>query len=171
MRVFNVVLAAISLIFSAVSVSAETTRSLPVIVTASVPKSVQENAEIPLTIRVSNQLNNTIRVSGFTITPNDWHGETAWRRVLDIYRDKKLPSIFLKHPFIEAPVDTSGPGARPVSPGESLDIVTDLRKWKVLGGWIPGHYKFRVGVDGIIIDEYTTASILSDSVQFTIVGE
>ena len=151
---------------------AEAPRSLPVIVSAEISKSVEANHEIPLTIRISNNLKHSIRVSGYTL-PNEWHAETVALNVLDIFRDDKYPSIYLSRPVVNIPPEVSMESSVPfpsnvVEAGKSLEITTDLRKWKVTGGWVPGKYQFRVRVEGITVDDYTKASVLSDPVEFRI---
>ena len=60
------------------------------------------------------------------------------------------------------------PGARPVKPGETLRIMVDISKWQIQGGWAEGGYELVFRMDGIIVDDKVTLSVLSDPVRVTI---
>jgi hypothetical protein len=144
-------------------------RQIPVVVTADVNlKNVKGGEVIPLTITVSNGLPSSIYHSTFSLTPNEWNGETCNVSLVDIYRDDKPGNLYLSRPKMNVPVTVSGIGRKEVKPGGKLVVRTDARKWKLMDGWLPGKYRVTVRVDNLTIDKYSTLSVLTDFVEFEI---
>jgi len=132
------------------------------------PAVVKAGEPIPLAVTVSNGLGAYIHHSTYSLTPNDWNGETHNISLVDIYRDGKEFNLYLARPKANPPHLVSGVGGRGIKAGESLRIETDARKWKLRDGWLPGHYKVIVRVDRLRIDPYWTLSVLSDPFEFVI---
>lgn len=124
---------------------------------------------LPLRITISNGLSQKIFFLTYSVSPNSWNGEVANISLVDIYRDGPEPlNIFLARPRIEVPLVIAGMGGKHIGPGESLAVVVDMAKWTVNGGWTPGKYTITVRADNIRVDEYTTASVMSDTVRVEI---
>jgi hypothetical protein len=159
----------IGLIVVANEAAGKQQRQIPVVVSAEVkPKVVKSGEVIPLTITVSNGLSLSIYHLTFSLTPNDWNGETCNVSLLDIYRDDKAGSLYLARPKMNVPMTVSGMGRQEIKPGGKLEIQTDARKWKLRDGWLPGGYRVTVRVDNLKVDEYSTLAVLSDPVEFEI---
>lgn len=144
-------------------------RQIQVVVSAEVkPKIVKTGEAIPLTITVSNGLSSSIYHSTFSLTPNNWNGETCNVSLVDIYRDGKAGNLYLARPRIDVPMTVSGMGRREIKPGGKIDIPTDARKWKLRDGWLPGRYNVTVRIDNLKVDDYSTLSVLADPIEFEI---
>ena len=110
----------------------------------------------------------------FSLSPNDWNGETINISLVDIYRDTPPPTglpagLFYARPKLgEVPKYISGESSYAIKPHESLSVLIDVSKWQIREGWKPGKYKTTVRVDNIYVDQYTTASVMSDSVEIEI---
>ncbi|NQT13123.1 MAG: hypothetical protein HQ582_10270 [Planctomycetes bacterium] len=144
-------------------------RQIPIVVSAEVkPRIVKSGEVIPLTITVSNGLSSSIDHLTFSLTPNDWNGETFNVSLVDIYRDDEVGNLYLARPEMNVPMTISGMGRKEIKPGDKLDIRTDVRKWKLRDGWFPGKYKVTVRVGNLMVDKYSTLSVLSDPIEFEI---
>lgn len=110
----------------------------------------------------------------FSLSPNDWNGETINISLVDIYRDTPPPTglpagLFYARPKLgEVPKYIAGESSYAIKPHESLSVLIDVSKWQIREGWKPGKYKTTVRVDNIYVDQYTTASVMSDSVEIEI---
>ena len=129
---------------------------------------VHSDQAIPLTITVSNGLTTSIQHSTFSVTPNDWNGETCNVSLVDIYRDDKQFNLYLARPEMNVPITVSGRVTLQIKPGEKLVIRTDARKWKLRDGWIPGRYNVTIRLDNLKVDNYSTLSVMSAPVLFEI---
>lgn len=144
-------------------------KQIDVVVTGEVvPAVVEEGRPIPLTVRITNNLKGLIRHQTFRLEPVDWNGETINVSLVDIYRNGRKFNLHLARPEINAPVRISGLGAHGIAPGETLEVKTDARKWKLRDGWLPGRYEVIVRVDNLLIDDHTRADVLSDWFTFEI---
>ncbi len=144
-------------------------RQVPLVVTANVDLEIVKSGEaIPLTITVSNGFPSSIYHSTFSLTPNEWNGETCNVSLVDIYRDDKPGNLYLAQPKMDVPITISGMGRREIKPGGKLVIRTDARKWKLRDGWLPGKYQVTVRVNNLTVDNYSKLSVLADPVEFEI---
>ena len=126
---------------------------IPVVVTGKVePAVVMQGQPIPLAVTIANGLKGPIGYSTYSLKPNDWNGETAYLTLVDIYRDGKPGSLFVERPKVEAPEKVTGVGGNPIKAGESLTVTTDARKWKIIGGWVPGKYRANVRVEKLTVE-------------------
>ena len=167
--VFIFLVLAVGLIVVASRVQGRQERQISVVVSVEVkPKIVKNEKTIPLTITVSNNLSSSIYHSTFSVTPNDWNGETCNISLVDIYRNDKASNLYLARPKMEAPMTVSGMGRREIKPGGKIEIQTDARKWKLRDGWLPGRYRVTVRVDNLRVDKYSTLSVLTDPIEFEI---
>ena len=146
-----------------------TERQIPVVLEASVGKKTYTSKE-PLTLylTIKNGLKESIRFSTFSLVPNEWNGETMSCSLVDIYRNGKKPGLYLARPQISGPPTISGMSAKTIEPGDALKIQIDCRKWDIRGGWIQGTYEITARVNRIRVDSFTSLSILSEPVKFTI---
>ncbi len=168
-HVFILLMFAAGLILVASELEGMQERKIPVVVSAEVkPKILKSGEAIPLTITVSNGLSSSSYHSTFSLTPNDWNGETCNVSLVDIYRDGKAGNLYLARPKIDIPMTVSGMGIREIKPGGKLEIQTDARKWKLRDGWFPGRYKVTVRINNLKIDDYSTLSVLADPIEFEI---
>ncbi len=136
------------------------------------PVSGKMTSRGPLLVRItiSNGLSQDIRFSTLSLEPNSWNGEIVNISVVDIYRDSSGPTnVFLARPTLgEVPRFLSGIGSYPIKAGESRSVVVDLSKWQIRDGWSAGRYRITVRADNIQVDDYTTASVMSDPIEFDI---
>ncbi len=147
----------------------EENRRIPVVVTVQANiKNVKVGDSIPLAITVSNGLSFSIEYSTFSLTPNDWNGETFNVSLVDIYRDGTLGNLYLARPEIKAPIPVQGTSRKEIEPGGKLVIITDAQKWKLCDGWLPGKYKVTVRVDSLKVDKYSSLSVISDPFEFDV---
>ena len=142
-------------------------RQVPVVVRAAVGPGVKAGGPIPLRVSVTNGLPSSIDHHTYRTEPVEWNGETVNVSLVDIYRDGS-PNQYLARPRVQPPLMISGMGRREIKPGATLTITTDAAKWKTRDGWKPGRYKVTVRVDNLRLDDYSTLSVLSDPVEFTI---
>lgn len=167
--IFLVLTFVVSLIVIMSKADRKQERQIPVVVSVEVKPDVVKTGEaIPLIITISNGLPSSIDLSGFTLTPNDWNGETCNVSLVDIYRDDKEGNLYLARPEINPPMTVSGMRRWEIKSGERLKIQTDACKWKLRDGWLPGRYRITARVDNLKVDEYSTLSVLTDPVQFEI---
>ena len=126
---------------------------IPVVVTGKVePAVVMQGQPIPLAVTIANGLNGPIGYSTYSVKPNDWNGETAYLTLVNIYRDGKPGSLFLERPKVEVPKKVMEVGENPIKAGESLTVMTDGRKWKIIGGWVPGKYRANIRVEKLTVE-------------------
>jgi len=167
--IFLVLAFAVGLIVVVSEVEGKQKRQIPVVASVEVKQDIVKTGDsIPLTITVSNGLSSSIYHSTFSLTPNDWNGETCNVSLVDIYRDDKADNLYLVRPKMDVPMTVSGMGGREIKPGGKIEIQTDARKWKLWGGWLPGRYRVTVEIHNLKVDEYSTLSILTDPVEFEI---
>ncbi len=167
--VFIFLVFAVSLVLVANRVQGKQERQISVVVSVEVkPKIVKNEKAIPLTITILNNLSSSIYHSTFSVTPNDWNGETYNISLVDIFRNDKAHNLYLARPKMEVPLAISGIGSREVKPGGKIEIQTDARKWKLRDGWLPGRYRVTVRVDNLRVDKYSTISVLTDPIEFEI---
>ena len=144
-------------------------RQIPVIVSVEVKPDIVKSGEVvPMTITVSNGLSSSIYHLAFSLTPNDWSGETYNISLMDIYRDGNTGNLYLGRPKIAVPITVSGGARREIKPGKKLQVQTNARKWKLRDGWLPGRYRATVRVDNLKVDKYSTLSVLSEPIEFEI---
>jgi hypothetical protein len=126
---------------------------IPVVVTGKVePAVVQRGAPIPLAVTIANGFKGPVTYSAFSLRPNDWNGETARLTLVDVYRDGNPQGLFAGRPRVKVPARVAGVGAHPIGAGRRLTVRADARKWKIVGGWVPGKYKVTVRVENLAVD-------------------
>ena len=146
-------------------------RQVPVLVSGeAIPAEVDTGSPIPLEIKIANGLAAAIEFNGYGVEPTGWNGETVNVRLVDVYRDGDRMNLFLRSPAVERPLKVAGISRQVIEPGRTLTIRTDVRKWEVRGGWTPGRYRVTVRIDGLRIDELTTANVMSEAFEFVIRG-
>lgn len=52
--------------------------------------------------------------------------------------------------------------------GGEIQIRTDVRKWKLRDGWLPGRYRATVRVEDLRADRWCRLSVLSDPFEFEV---
>jgi len=136
-----------------------------------IPVSVQAQAEAavfkegkPLltSVTLSNGLSKAIRFTTFSTKPSNWNGETLNISLVDIYRNRQKRNLYLERPKIDVPPGISGPGARAIQPSATFQVMLDISKWKIDGGWTKGEYEIVFRMERIMVDEKITMSVLSD---------
>jgi len=141
---------------------------------AVIPVSVHVQAELavfktgkplPMSVTLTNGLSKTIHFSTFATEPNEWNGETLNISLVDVYRGGETKNLYIARPELKVPLKISGPGSREVQPKGSLRVMIDISKWKIQEGWTKGEYELTFRMDGIIVDDKVTMSILSDPVH------
>lgn len=145
-------------------------RNLAVLVEV-IPHQAIFKAEEPLLcdVLIRNQLQRDIRVSRYADEPNAWNGETAFVRVVDIYRQPNPVSRPGEwRPKVSLPAWVSGRSSHPVKPGDTHRFTIDLKKWPLVNGWVPGEYRFNIAAESISLDDYSSATIVSDFASFGI---
>ena len=158
-----------ALIIVASNLDGKQERQIPVIVSVEVkPEIVKSGAVVPLTITVANGFPSSIYHLTFSLTSNDWNGETYSISLVDIYRDGNTGNLYLARPKMGVPITVSGVSRWEIKPGEKIEIQTDARKWKLRDGWLPGRYRATVRIDNLKVDKYSTLSVLSEPVEFEI---
>jgi hypothetical protein len=150
--------------------SVDQPRNLAIIVEVLPHKAVFGTDEALLCdVLIRNELKREIRVAAYLHEPNSWNGETAFVRVVDIYRQ---PDPVIRpgewRPKVSKPRGISGAGSHPVKPGDAYRLTIDLRKWPLAGAWSAGDYRFNMCAEWIAVDSYTTAHILGDFAAISI---
>ena len=160
---------ALLMLVASVSVAGDTNPAIPISVHARAERALfLAGKPLPMSVTLTNGLSTTVRFSTFATEPNEWNGETLNISLVDVYRGGEKKNLYLARPELTVPVSVSGPGARPVKPGETLRIMVDISKWQIQGGWVEGGYELVFRMDGIIVDNKVTLSVLSDPVRVTI---
>jgi len=158
-----------ALIAVASTLEGQQERQIPVVVSVDVrPEIIKSGEVVPLTITVSNGLSSSIYHLTFSLTSNDWNGETYNISLVDIYRDGRVSNLYFSRPEMDVPITMSGMASWEIKPGEELEIQTDARKWKLRDGWLPGRYRVTVRIDNLKVDKYSTLSVLSNPIEFKI---
>lgn len=140
--------------------------AIPVAVRAQAELAVFKSGKaLPVSITLANGLSKTIRFYTFAVQPNEWNGETINISLVDVYRDGQRRNLYLARPEVIQPLTVSGLGSHPVAPGSTLRVMIDIGKWKIQGGWTEGTYDLIFRMDGIIVDDRVTMSVLSDPVR------
>jgi hypothetical protein len=94
-------------------------RQLPVFVVAKPQKAAFASGEpILIDVEIKNGLNQEIRITAWSFSPNDWNGEAMGIELPDIYWLPKLAQIWLKRPCINTPIKREVSPPRAVARGE-----------------------------------------------------
>jgi hypothetical protein len=150
------------------AVPATSDRQIPVVVTGKVESEVvKAGSPIALTITITNGLAAPIYHNTFSVEPREWNAETVNLELVDIYREKPF-NLYLRRPEVRVPLVVSGMGRFEIGQGKSLVVKTDATKWELRDGWKPGRYRVTVRVNNLTVDDYSTISVLSDPVEFTV---
>ena len=118
-------------------------RVIPVTVTGKIAAAVVKQGQpIRLSVTIANGLKGPIGYTILSLKPNRWNGETVTLALVDVYRNES---------------------------GGFLTTNTDLRKWSIVGGWIPGTYKIIVRAEQMTADgNRCILSVHSDPFVFEI---
>ncbi len=144
-------------------------RQIPVFVIAKPQKTAFVSGEpILIDVEIKNGLNQEIRITSWSFSPNDWNGEALGIELPDIYRLPKISQIWLKRPGINAPPKLAAPGWYPIPAGKSKIRTIDVRKWEIVDGWVAGKYQLLIRADKIDVDSHTWISVTSDPVSIEI---
>ncbi len=142
---------------------------IPVSVRAQAETAVfTEGKPLLMSLTLTNGLPKALCFVTFSTKPNEWNGETFEIQVSDLYRNKQKRSLYLARPEIHVPTTISGPAAHAIQPGTRFQILLDMSKWKIDGGWTKGKYEVAFRMDRIIVDEKITMSVQSDPVHVVI---
>lgn len=143
---------------------------IPVVVTGKVEPAVLTQGEpIPLAVTIANGLKGIIGYSAYSLKPNDWNGETVHLTLVDIYRDGRPRGLFLERPKVDVPMQIAGISGYSIKAGGSLTVTTDVRKWKIIGGWVPGKYKANVRIENLTVEgNRCILSVHSEPFEFEI---
>jgi len=155
--------------------SQQTPVSVYLVVTAASTPARLSDGTIPLDVTIINGLDTAIGYLTYSLTPNEWHGETMNVSLVDIYRNGQRRNINRARPgctpeeghrsCITAPRLISGPGLHRIPAGKSLVVRIDAAKWLITDGWIPGRYTITARVDNVQIDEKRKLSVLSEPIE------
>ena len=52
--------------------------------------------------------------------------------------------------------------------GQELTLNTDVSKWTIADGWLPGKYKVALRIDHLQVDRYAALSIVGEPLEFEI---
>ena len=129
---------------------------------------LRSGGPLPLRITITNGLRDEIYFLAYTLTPNEWNGETLTLTVFDVERAGESGRVNVHAPSVRVPMTLAGRGMRRIPPRDSLTWVVDLAKWQAEGGWLPGEYKFLVRPNPIHVDRFLTAWVTSDTVRLHI---
>lgn len=145
-------------------------RLIPVVVTGTVkPAVVKAGRVIPLTVKITNGFPGNIGYTTYSLTPNDWNGETVQLTLVNIYRDGKARNLMEESPKINVPPIIAGMSAHDIKPGGSLAVETDASKWKIAGGWRPGKYTADVRIENLSVDgDRCILSVYSEPFEFEV---
>ncbi|MCA1629435.1 MAG: hypothetical protein LC785_08980, partial [Acidobacteria bacterium] len=149
---------------------AQERRQVNVIVDAE-PVSSKFKASGPFMFRVSiyNGLKEEIRFSTFALEPNGWNGETANLTFFDVnQKSGKHLMIGWRRPEINVPLGVAGMASYRIKPKEKLYILVDAKKGYAEVEWFSGEYEMLVRADHIVVDKYTTISVASKPIKFTV---
>jgi hypothetical protein len=126
--------------------------------------------EIPFLLTLKNSTTGEVRFQTFDVKPNSWNGETIHITLVDIYRDGEKRNLYLERPKVEPPKKVSGMRSISLEPGQSTLIRSDIRKWKIDGGWSIGKYQVTARIENLTTDNgRCTVSVLSEPFEFEIV--
>lgn len=129
---------------------------------------LRSGGPLPLRITVSNGLREEIYFLAYTLTPNEWNGETANLTIFDVYRERDSSRVDVHRPDVRVPIVIAGKGRKVIPARGSLSWVVDMAKWHAEGGWQPGKYKMLVRVEAIHVDRFLMAWATSDTVRLEI---
>lgn len=142
---------------------------IPVTVKVNVEGVFDEGESIPVSVVISNGLSDTIGFSSFSLTPNEWNGETINLSLVDITRNDGIQLLYLSRPSIKAPREISGVAGHRIEPGKELTVKTHLDKWKIVDGWIVGKYVATMRVERLTVDgNRCLLSVHSEPFEFEI---
>ena len=142
-----------------------------------IPVSVRAQAELAvfkpgkpllMSVTISNGLSKPIRFTTFSTKPTEWNGETMNISLVDVYRNNQKRNLYLSRPQVKVPDSISGPVSNPIQPGEKFQVIVDISRWNIDGGWVKGKYELVFRMDGVRVDEKITMSVLSDPVHVVV---
>ena len=144
-------------------------RQVPIVVRAEAAvDTLRSGGSLPLRITIMNGLRDEIYILTYTLTPNEWNGETWGLTIFDVEREGDSTRVNVHAPSVRVPMMIPGRSVRRIPPRGSLTWVVDLAKWQAEGGWLPGKYKLLVRPDAIHVDRFMTAWVTSDTVRLHI---
>lgn len=152
----------------AATATGQVMRVIPVVVTVKPVGECSAGEPILVDIVITNHLPATIHFTTFSTNPTHWNGETHNLELVEIGREGSAGSLNQSRPQISVPQEVSGASAHAISPGESITIRTDLRKWQIRDGWTAGRYTAQLRVDRLTVDALISINVASDPVTLVI---
>ena len=144
-------------------------RQIPIEITARVTKDVIRRGDsIPLEVTIHNGFTGPVDFKTFNLEPNEWNGETPSLSLYDIYRGKRAEGLFQGRPVVEPPIAIPAMPLHRIEPGASLTLETDVRKWSIADGWLPGKYRMALRVNNLQVDGHAALSIEGEPIEFEI---
>jgi hypothetical protein len=144
-------------------------RQIPIDVSARVTRNVIKKGDpIPLEITIHNGLAGPVDFKSFNLNSNDWNGETPSIALYNFYRGRREEGLFLGRPSVEPPIVIPAMPWHRIEPGKALKVNTDVSKWTIADGWLPGKYKVALRIDNLQVDGYAGVSIAGEPFEFEI---
>ncbi len=169
-RAFLLFLALSAPLSAVVAGGSDVDQDIPITLAAYANARCKKGDPIPLAVTVENGLKSAISFGTFSLDPVPWNGETSSLTLVDVYRNGENGGLFLGRPKIEPPEQTQSPSHYVLKRGQSLVIKTDLSKWKIRGGWIPGRYTATVRIENLATERGRhTVSVLSEPFSFEVI--
>ena len=137
-----------------------------------VPEQQTFKADQPILVTLELRNNfpkGALFFESFSLSPNDWNGETFNVELDALYLEGKKGSCYLRRPTLEPPITVSGFGLEEIPAQGTMKLVVDCSKWAIRDGWIPGSYVVTFRLDRIIADKYSRLSVRSEPVIINIV--
>src|SRR5712671_1447589 len=85
-------------------------RVIPIVVSIAATNDYRVGQPLLIEVEVFNGLDTEIGFLTYSLTPNEWNGETECVHVMDIYRDGQPGSIFFKRTEVHPPFGVAGVG-------------------------------------------------------------
>jgi hypothetical protein len=144
-------------------------QDIPISISTFVNPTNRKNDKIPLAVTIENGMKGSITFGSFSLEAVEWNGETASLTLVDIYRNGEPGGLFLERPKIRAPYETQSMSHFVLKRGQGLTLKTDIAKWKIKGGWVPGRYTITLRVENLTTERGRhTISVLSEPFSFEI---
>ena len=145
-------------------------QDIPIALSTYVNPQTKKGDPIPLAVTVENGMKGPISYGTFSLDPVPWNGEASSLTLVDIYRNGEPGGLFIEGPKVEPPSQMQGMNHFVLKRNQSLVVKTDIAKWRIKGGWIPGHYTVTARVENIATDRgRNMISVLSEPFSFEVI--
>ena len=131
------------------------------------PSSVQAGHVIPVTLVVTNHLPVALWMSCLATTPSTDDSETMGVELAGVLREGAAGGSI---PIISRPAPGL-PHAVPmcvIGPDETYTLKTEISKWGIEGGWIPGSYIVSLRILGLHAGPYVRMDVSSSPTSFEV---